>query len=559
MARISRRHEQKEKSVNNPTNYIAGIYSRLSRDKKYVVGRDLSDSINGQIAIVENYIKENPDIVISEIYTDYEFSGTNFDRPAFLRMMKDIKERKINCIIVKDLSRLGREYIEVGKYIETVFPFLGVRFISVNDKFDTAKEMSSGKSLEVTLKNLINDMYAKDLSRKIKTAKQSRMEQGYFVGSVPPYGYKIDKKQEGQKLILDEKSSKVAKEIFDLTISGLTVKEVTLKLNERNYSPPMVYFKTGRLYREQDDTKWTTGSLAKILCNEVYKGDMVQGIKSQYLAEGKKQTSTSKKDQIVILDTHESIIDRETFDELQKERKKRKAKLKMNNKRIDFPVKKEKKHSNLLYCGHCGKEIPQFSYVIKRHGGIEDRYYKFECKKDYANGIEPCRNYIFEDELDEVVLSAINRLITQVQFNREDIEMKNKTYYKTLVQKDEQSLNKLKRKLKYEKAEIQKSYEGFVKGKITKNEFLSIKEECNIREESLNNNIVKLEKIINDIKNKFEIYLKEWDKLIKTKKIDTLTQSTLNAYIDKIILYKERHVKIEFLCKPLCEDNKEVE
>ncbi|NMA50036.1 MAG: recombinase family protein, partial [Tissierellia bacterium] len=212
MARTSKRHivvEKQDKAKKTERVYIAGVYTRLSRDHKYDAKRDLSNSINGQIAIAEDYVEDNSDITITEIYTDYEYSGTNFERPAFKEMMDDIRSGKINCIIVKDLSRLGREYLEVGDYIETVFPFLGVRFISVNDKFDTAKEMSSGKPLEITLKNLINDMYTKDISKKIKSAKRIRMEQGLFVGSVPPYGYRVIKVEGGQKLELVSETAQI--------------------------------------------------------------------------------------------------------------------------------------------------------------------------------------------------------------------------------------------------------------------------------------------------------------------------------------------------------------
>lgn len=251
MARTSKRYvevkeEQKERSI-----YKAAIYTRLSNDRTEE-WRAKSSSIETQVLSCKEYaLNENIEIV--SIYTDYEYSGTNFDRPEFQQMMDDIKGRRINCIIIRDLSRLGREYLEMGRLIDKVFPFLGVRFISVSDKVDTIKEIDSKKSFEVTLKNIINDMYAKDISVKIKTSKHNRARNGYFIGSVPPFGYKVLKLKEGQKLEVDENVSHIIKEIFKLSLEGKSQYDVTKYLNEKGYTTAMTYYKTGRLYREEGD------------------------------------------------------------------------------------------------------------------------------------------------------------------------------------------------------------------------------------------------------------------------------------------------------------------
>lgn len=191
MARTSKRYIRKNEEQAQKVFYKAGVYTRLSSERKEE-WREKSSSIETQVLCCKEYaLKEN--IKVVNIYTDYEYSGTNFERPQFQEMMQDIRERRINCIIIRDLSRLGREYLEMGRLIDKVFPFLGVRFISVNDKVDTVKDLDSKKSFEVTLKNIVNDMYAKDISVKIKTSKHNRARNGYFIGSVPPYGYKVVK------------------------------------------------------------------------------------------------------------------------------------------------------------------------------------------------------------------------------------------------------------------------------------------------------------------------------------------------------------------------------
>lgn len=214
MARTSKRYIRKNEEQAQKVFYKAGVYTRLSSERKEE-WREKSSSIETQVLCCKEYaLKEN--IKVVNIYTDYEYSGTNFERPQFQEMMQDIRERRINCIIIRDLSRLGREYLEMGRLIDKVFPFLGVRFISVNDKVDTVKDLDSKKSFEVTLKNIVNDMYAKDISVKIKTSKHNRARNGYFIGSVPPYGYKVVKLKEGQKLEVDENVRFIVEEMFRL-------------------------------------------------------------------------------------------------------------------------------------------------------------------------------------------------------------------------------------------------------------------------------------------------------------------------------------------------------
>lgn len=277
MARTSKRHLQTEIIQEEKTRFKAGIYIRLSNERSEE-WRSKSYSIETQtIACKEYALKENIDII--EVYADYEYSGTNFERPSFIKMMDDIRSRRINCIIIRDLSRLGREYLEMGRLIDKVFPFLGVRFISVNDKLDTLNNTDSKKSFEVTLKNIINDLYAKDISVKIKSSKLNRAKNGYFIGSVLPFGYKVVKLKEGQKLERDENTSRIAREMFDLTLSGLSQFKVAKIFNTKGYTTPMVYYKTGRLQRVTNAPEWSKGSISKMLTNLVYTGKLVQGVK----------------------------------------------------------------------------------------------------------------------------------------------------------------------------------------------------------------------------------------------------------------------------------------
>ena len=321
MARTSKRYIEKPESASEKVFYKAGIYTRLSSERKEE-WREKSSSIETQVLCCKEYaLKEN--IQIIDTYTDYEYTGTNFERPKFQEMMQDIRERKINCIIIRDLSRLGREYLEMGRLIDKVFPFLGVRFISVNDKVDTVKDLDSKKSFEVTLKNIVNDMYAKDISVKVKSSKMNRARNGYFIGSNPTYGYKVVKLKEGQKLEIDENVRFIVEEMFRMTIDGKSQYEVAKHFNTKGYATAMVYYKTGRVYRQDGDPQWHKGTIAKMLTNIVYTGTLVQGVRQQNLAKGEKQHFVEENEKIIVENAHEPIISKEDFEKVLEGRRKR--------------------------------------------------------------------------------------------------------------------------------------------------------------------------------------------------------------------------------------------
>ncbi len=550
MARTADRYLKKDKKIEYEKieKFHAGIYTRLSSDKRYGE-RKPSDSINGQINIAMEYVKDHPEIIIQEVYTDYEYSGTNFERPAFKRMMEDIRIGKINCIIIKDLSRLGREYLEVGSLIEKVFPFLGVRFISINDSFDTLNPPSDGKSLEVTLKNIVNDMYAKDIAKRIKESKVNIMEKGYFVGSVPPYGYKVIKKKEGQILEKDSNTGPIIKEIFELSATGSSNLQIVNYLKEKGYTSPMQYYKTGRVYiTENERSGWNVGTLAKLLKNEAYIGDMVQGKKQQDLVKGIEQYYTDEEDWYVVENTHEPIITRELFDKVQKELIKRMDNSKFATRRDDFPVKKNWKYKGLFFCGHCGLEMPLQTYVRNLKDKSE-RVYKFNCNRNYRPIEERCRNHIFEYEIDEIILKTVNYIISLAHIDNRKLIDSNKQYFDYQESDMEKGINKCNKSIGNLKLGFELQYETYVLGKISKDEFLKFREE-NIEEKArLEKRIGELEKKIIILKKSYRKHLKWMDTILSKKEIKKLDQEILNSLIERIDLYRNREVSVEFRCE----------
>lgn len=284
MARVSRRDliKTEEKATINSSR--VGIYTRLSQERKEE-WRNKSYSIEAQIEICQEYInKENMTLV--KVYTDYEYSGTNFDRPGYIEMMNDVRSGFINCIIIRDLSRLGREHLEMGRLVDKVFPFLGVRFISVIDKIDTEKGIDAKLSFEMLIKNLINDMYAKDISHKVRTSRKVHASQGFFIGSNPPFGYRVVRKDGGRRLEPDEVSMKIVQRIFNMYIEGNSTLKIAKDLNEENISTSSTYNKTGNIIREPGQPQWRKGTIANMLRQRVYTGCLIQGTKEN--VQGKK-------------------------------------------------------------------------------------------------------------------------------------------------------------------------------------------------------------------------------------------------------------------------------
>ncbi|MDO5755835.1 MAG: recombinase family protein [Tissierellia bacterium] len=549
MARTSRRYEVVKKSspIKKDKRFQAGIYTRLSVDRKYSKTRDLSDSINGQIAIAEDYVSKNEDITIREVYTDYEFSGTDFNRPAFEKMMGDIKRKHINCVIVKDLSRFGREYLEVGNYIETIFPFLGVRFISVNDRFDTEKEMSSGKSMEVTIKNIINDMYAKDISLKLKSSLREKAKNGYFTGSNPPYGYQTVKDKGGYRLVVDPVSAPILKEIFKYALADMSFGEIAVKLNERKIASPRLYNRNKELFSSGDKGGWTGSTIHIILVNEVYLGHMVQGKTSKCIAKNMKRTDIPKNEQIVVRNTHEALVSQEDFDIVQR---KLVSKPKITKSKGH---KKSNKYENLLFCGHCGRELYMSAKAERKVNGVPT-YHSYICYR-YTYGLkEPCRNRIFEDELDEIVIKTINHVISYTKVNADNIRKNSIEYLQIKLNQLKEEQTKILREIKMNEESYRMEYENYVKGHIDREQFMLFREQYNTDMQVLTLRQRNIESSIEERKISLQLRKKTLDEIIKSKRIVDLDQQTLRNFVERITLYRRKQVEINLNFTSIFED-----
>lgn len=325
MARISRKNLNKSENIesDNEKNrgevFKVGFYARVSVSEK----RTNSNSINAQISILRSFVnKKNTEnknenlesfekFIIFAEYIDDGKTGTNFNREAFKKLQEDVKKNNVNCIIVKDLSRFGRNSLEVSDYIQNIYPFLGVRFIAINDNFDSFLENCSNFTLNFL--NLANELYAKDISAKITTVIARKKKDGEFIGSFAAYGY-LRNPLDKNKLIVDEYASKIVNKIFFLKKEGEGNLKIAKILNENNVKCPSKY----RGQKNSENLLWNDKTIKFILSNEVYLGNLVQGRKEQALFRGQNQVVLPKEKWIVVENTHEAIIDKELFYKVRK-------------------------------------------------------------------------------------------------------------------------------------------------------------------------------------------------------------------------------------------------
>ena len=291
--------------------WSAGLYLRLSRDDdKYE-----SESISSQRDILYDFVERNNDIDIYDTYIDDGWSGTNFDRPDFKRMEDDLRAKKIDCIIVKDLSRFARNCIEIGNYLSIVFPYLKTRFICINDNVDSYLDPESLDNLSTKFKNLINDEYCRDISVKVRSSLTIRRKNGEYIGSFACYGYKKDS-SDYHKLVIDEEPAEIIRGIYSQFIAGRSIRAIVRELNEQGVLPPALYKK--KKYPNYNPsvkagTLWTQRIVKRILTNRMYLGDMVQRVMSNISYRIQKCRPVDEEKQIIVPNTHEAIISREDF------------------------------------------------------------------------------------------------------------------------------------------------------------------------------------------------------------------------------------------------------
>lgn len=386
--------------------YHTGAYVRLS----VVDGRrEDSDSIENQEAMLRAYIANDSSLSLYSVYSDNGKTGVNFLRDDFERLLDDIRMGRVDCVIVKDLSRFGRNYMEAGEYLEKIFPFMGVRFIAVNDGYDSL-DPATISSLTINLKNLVNDVYARDISQKICPVLRSRQERGAFIGTWAAYGYLKDP-EDKHHLVVDEETAPVVRDIFLWRLSGMNYQNIARELNRRRILSPSRYrFEKGLVKDKRfANGVWKISVIKSILSNEVYLGHMVQGKKQKALWKGQGQTSIPKEQWIVVKNTHQAILDKALFDRVQRINEQTTQEYYERQVRFAEAGNTENILKGLVSCGHCKTNLVRHKNVRKnKHKRPEFHvWYSYICPVHAADPSRCSFISIPEAHLLEIVFCVI--------------------------------------------------------------------------------------------------------------------------------------------------------
>ena len=525
--------------------YDTALYLRLSKEDGDVASgsKNESNSIANQKSLIMDYLQSRPEFRVVSIREDDGFSGTDFNRPAFQAMMEDVKKGVINCIIVKDLSRFGRNYIEVGRYLEKLFPMLGIRFIAVNDNYDSL-EADTAHDIVVPFKNLINDSYCRDLSVKIRSHLAIKRKNGEFIGAFACYGYLKDENNRNQ-LVVDTYAGQVVKDIFRMKINGMSQYRIADALNEQGILSPMEYKKYlgshfESSFKVNPKAVWTAKAVTRILTNEVYTGVLVQGKQTTPNHKVKVRQEVDETDWIRVENAHESLIDRVLFDIVQNLMG-RDTRTSPNETQV-FPL------SGLVYCGDCGHPMVRkiSRYTKKEKADTAQTYGYFLCSEKCGKG--GCSwHRISENDLMGAVLGAVNLHIQKVLDVQEALkQIENAPSRQLMIQKYLERLSmKEEERKKAERLKIG-IYEDLKDGLLDKEEYQKLKAEFDSRIAEADTAVKELKRQITELEGSrsanapWMIYFQQFGRL------EQLTRWAAAIIINKILVYEDNRIKITF-------------
>ena len=500
--------------------YRAARYARLSREDG---DKPESDSIVNQLRLMEDYCARHPEIELAGDYTDDGFTGTNFDRPGFLRMVRDIEAGRINCVIVKDLSRFGRDYIDMGFYLERWFPARGVRFIAVSDSVDSR---DGPYDMLLPLKNIFNAQYAKDISAKVRGSFKTKQRRGEFVGAFACYGYLKDP-ADHSRLVIDPVAAKTVARIFEMAAKGIGQVRIAKQLNAEGIPCPSEYkrqmgerYNNGR--RLESTCYWTYATIHRMLRNEMYLGNMVSA-RSVRPGMHSKAKAADRSDWIVVAGTHEPIVSRQLWDTVQ-------AQIGKNARPIDF-AGNVSRFAGLLFCGDCGRAMCKTTW----NGRVT-----YSCGSYHRYGATACSpHYIREDTLSSIVLEDLNRIVASVPDLRA-LAKRHRTSPSAAGREHERQ--RLQTALERVRRLKKSAYEDYRDKLLSRDEFIRYKTDYDRQEADI---AERLESAGHDAG---PAPAPSWaDELVRRGKLTELDRATLVQTVRKIRIFKDRQIEITYL------------
>lgn len=519
--------------------YKAGNYLRISKDDDDLSpssGKNESNSIASQRLLIKDFLKKHPEITVYDEYCDDGYTGTNFDRPRFQDMITDIKKGVINCIIVKDLSRFGREYIESGRYIEKIFPALGVRFIAINDNYDSAANDSAANDFILPFKNLINDSYCRDISIKVRSNLDVKRRNGEFVGSRVVYGYKRSS-DDKNKLVTDETASLVIKDIFRMKAEGMSAERIAEHLNASGVLSPTEYKKVNGskekyAFQKHKKSLWSAVAIYRILTNEIYTGTLLQGKTTTPNYKVKKTVKKSKNEWSRTENAHEAIISRSQFELVQR----------ILSEDTRSPKGKNRVHifSGKVFCADCK------STLIRKVCKSGKKEYAYLICSGYKNGTTECFSHSIKEEvLCKTVLTFLKAQL--------DILLETEKALKAIenLSWEKREIEKLKRKIASQNEALQKVkrlkaslYEDLRDEIISEDEYHTFKKEYDEKIIVTEETIRSLENDLHSVSEGLTDKQGWLFQFTKYQDIESLNRTIVVNLIDKIYVGANNEIEV---------------
>lgn len=511
-------------------------YLRLSHEDG---DKEESNSITGQKNLIREYFRHHPEIVACGMKIDDGFSGSSFDRPAFQEMMADVKMGRINCIVVKDLSRFGRNYLEAGEYIERIFPFLGVRFIAINDNYDSMNTRTVSDELVIPFKNLINEAYCRDISVKIRSQLEIKRRRGDFTGSFAAYGYIKDPKNKNH-LLIDEFAANVIRDIFCWKIKGVSAGDIADRLNQDGILPPLDYKKSQGLrfatpFGINERSAWNATTILRILKNPIYTGVLEQGKITTPSFKVKRRVLKPREEWNIVRGAHEAIIDQHDFEIVQRV-------LAMDTRTSPGNSTVEL-FSGIVYCGECGAAM-----VRKTVPSGKKKYIYYVCaahkneKTCYSHSLRDCI-------LEQMILESVKRQMQSVLDMEKILELtQTALLQQSGVKKHQGRLDKKNEEISRYQKLLCSLYENLTNGVIDQEEYQRLKKTYTVLLLEAQGQAEAIRTEIKQIRES-SMKRKEWtDQFKKYQSLTVLDRAVVVCFIEKILIYKDRQVKIVYNC-----------
>lgn len=527
-----------------PTIWKVGIYARLSvdsQDKK-------NESIDTQIEISKGYMEKFDNMILHDCYCDLGKTGTNFDREEFERLMMDIRQQKVNCVIVKDFSRLGRNYIETGNYIEKIFPFMQVRFIAVTDEYDSIQKTTDNKQMTMYLKNIVNELYAKDIAIKVKNCKKMKQEMGSYTGGAPPYGFYV--KVVGKKRVLfpEDITGDIVRRIFDTFACGSTYAAIVLELYQKRIQPPKIYYRTQQIYCPEGETlsQWNVGTIRWLLGNPVYIGILIQSRLRGKEYEGHKLHVINEEDISVIENTHEPLIAKDTFFRVQSRLEKQRIYSNKKGFSKSIPVSENILRS-VLYCGECGHMMTR-TYIEKEFtSGDRIRNYVYYCPNHIRIDDLRCQcERISFNKVNGIILAVLEKEFGLSQMKAKDYCGVNETEAERRCSRLTTVQNEFEKRSEALTVRCSELYVKYRRGEMGQEQFCVTKRSLEEEKEGLDQQIVKLEEEKRQIKMMSQKINRFIRGLLKCKDTHSLDNELVQCLIKRINIYAGHKVEVIF-------------